>query len=115
MSRHPRPSLIALAALFCQFPPTVARAQVVQASSGQDRGRPTSARIARAATGEVGQRQLRDEIQGVTSLARIENRLDTRVSSRLQTRLDRNYKGLQSGANVIENANKRARSTPPAR
>ena len=115
MCRHPRLSLVALAALLGQFPPAMARPQPLQASSGQDSGLSASARNARAATGEVGQRQSREEIQGVTPLARIENRLDTRVNSRLRTRLDRNYSGLQSGANDIEDANQRARPTAPAR
>ncbi|MBB3475335.1 hypothetical protein [Sphingomonas sp. BK345] len=95
------PALLALAALLAS---AGAAAQSAGAAS-------PNARNAQTVTGQVGQRQRRDQVVGVVPTARIDSRIQNRVISRLQTRLDENYVGVQSGATVIENAGERSRRT----
>ena len=69
-----------------------ALAQEGQASSGQTSGDLTSVgRVAGSSVGKIGQRQTKQEMQGIRPMARLGNRIQNHVQLRLRNRIDRAY------------------------
>ena len=68
--------------------------QVAPAAPAPSEARQTVGRTAESSAGRVGERQRRDQADGIEPLARIEGRLTNRVQSRIRNRIDRNYDPL---------------------
>lgn len=68
------------------------------------------ARTAETSAGEIGQRQTRDEVEGVAPLARISNRIRNRVQLRINNRIDRNYDLPASTSSAFAVAEDQARA-----
>lgn len=57
----------------------------------------------------TAQRLARDQVKGIVPMARIANRLQNRIPSRLQTRIDQDYRGPVTGAEQIKDAENQTR------
>jgi hypothetical protein len=74
--------------------------------------RPTRpGRVAQSGVGEAGQRQTRDQTQGIAPMARISNRIQNRVQSRIRSRIDRDYDPQAKATSPFEAAEDQARNT----
>jgi len=80
------------------------------AQTRQDEVSRMPGRNASSLSGTTGQRLAPDQVEGIVPTARIANRLQNRVPSRLQTRIDRDYRGPVTGAEQIEGAEGQVRA-----
>lgn len=77
----------------------------------QGEGLSETARTADTGSGEIGQRQTRDEIApNVEPLGRIYNRIENRVQNRLRNRVDRNYDATANTTAPFKRAQIRTRT-----
>lgn len=93
-----------------------ALAQDSQSSAGQTSGDLTSVgRVADSPVGEIGQRQTKQETQGIRPMARISSRIQNRVQLRLRNRIDRAYRPQTDMSNPFMVADDQARTAGATR
>lgn len=67
-------------------------------------------RVADTGVGEVGQRQTRDQTNGIKPMARLATRIQNRVQLRLSTRIDRDYDPQADATSLFSVAEEQGRT-----
>jgi hypothetical protein len=102
-------ALVALSVLAAA--PGRAQAQQTNAPSTEDMQVAQGARTAETGTGDIGQRQTREEVAPyLVQTGRIISRVQNRVQNRIRNRIDRNYDPQANAASPFEAATDRART-----
>lgn len=92
-----------------QVVPNTPAARSVEAQS-QDEGLRDAGRTVDAGTGEVGQRQRREDVvSNIEPQRRLNTRIENRVQNRLRNRIDRDYDATANATAPFERATDRTR------